>query len=444
MKKLLTILAFTFIGSACGDLLNPLPVDRITDDLVLKDASSARVVLSSAYRDLANLGAPRIIAGDLTSDNLIHNGTFIQYLEISNKDMSASNGSASALWGVIYSLTYVVNFLLEGMPALELSPSIEQEFSAVARFLRGYAYFVGAYTYGGMPIVTTTQIDVNRRVPRATLQETLDFIEEDLLYALDKVPAIVFNSGEVSNGTVKAALARFYLYLGDYEKAGLYATDVIEGRGTASYRLAENYEDAISDFSQESILEIVYTANDNPGTSTNFSISNLFEGRRELIPSNEAVEALRNNGGQRQITIRFNAENSRGADNGWTIVRYGPFDNIQLFRLAEMYLIRAEVRAQFDNLIGAAEDLNLIRQRAGVPLIAPVNKGQIIQAIEDERRVEFAFEGHRWFDLKRTGRIQAVMESFSRNWSETDVLWPVPLQEILNNPSLRNAQNPGY
>jgi starch-binding outer membrane protein, SusD/RagB family len=444
MKQLLSLLSLLLLTAGCGELLNPQPVDRVTDDLVLKDAASARVALTSAYRDLANLSAPTIVAGDLTADNLIHNGTFTQYLEISNKDMSASNGSASALWGVIYSMTYVVNFLLEGLPPLELTPSVEQELSASARFLRGYAYFIGAYTYGGLPIVTTTEIDVNRVVPRATLEETLAFAEEDLLFALDKVPEESFNAGEISNGAVKAALARFYLYQGDYVQAERYASDVIEARGTQVYQLEESFEDVLADFSRESILEIVYTANDNPGTSTNFSINNLLEGRRELIPSNEMVEAMQNNGGDRQIMLQFNAENSRGADNGWTVVRYGPFDNVPVFRLSELYLIRAEVKARNGNLNGAAEDLNRIRGRAGMPLLNPVSQGQMLQAIEDERRVELAFEGHRWYDLKRTGRIQAVMEAFSNRWTETDLLWPVPLQEIQNNPSLRNAQNPGY
>ena len=112
------VLTMMLIFTSCEDLLNPVPVDLITDDQVLTDANSARVVLTSAYRDLANLGAPKIVAGDLTSDNLIHNGTFTQYREISSKDMSASNGSASALWGrniqyVIYcKLFYMRDYLI--------------------------------------------------------------------------------------------------------------------------------------------------------------------------------------------------------------------------------------------------------------------------------------------------------------------------------------------
>ena len=429
---------------SCEDLLNPQPVNLITDDQVITDLNSARVVLTSAYRDLANLGAPKIIAGDMTADNLIHNGTFTQYREISSKDMSASNGSASALWGVIYSMSYVVSFIYEELPTIDIPESDFNEITAAASFLRAYAYFVGAYTYGGIPIVTTTNVDENRDVPRATLDETLDFVESELLYALDKLPEESFNSGEATNGAVKALLARYYLFRGNWSEAEKFATDVIAGNGTKSYVLEEDFIDAVSDFSTESILEIVYSANDNPGTSTNFSINNLFVGRREIIPSTEMVLALQNDGGGRNVVLEFDGANARGADNGWTIVRYGPFDNIQVFRLAEMYLIRAEARAEQDNINGAASDINVIRQRAGVPLIQGNSKNQLLSAVENERRMELCFEGHRWYDLVRTGRAQAVMEEFTSNWSDKDELWPIPLREITNNPSLSDAQNPGY
>lgn len=447
IKIYISVLIFSLVSISCNDLLNPTPVDLITDDQVLTDANSARVVLTSAYRGFANLGAPKIIAGDLTADNLIHNGTFTQYREISNKDLSASNGSASALWGVIYSISYIANFLYEGLPAIEISQSDFDQITATASFLRAYAYFVGVYTFGGLPIVTTTNVDQNRVVPRASVQETLDFIESELLYALDKLPTETFNAGEVSNGAVKALLARFYLFTGNWSEAEKYATEVIEGNGTRAYVLEPTFQNAISDFSTESILEIVYSANDNPGTSTNFSINNLFVGRREIIPSSEMVLALQNDGGARQVMIEFDGANARGADNGWTVVRYGPFDNIQVLRLAEMHLIRAEARAQQDRITGdqgALPDINAIRQRAGVPLIQGTSKNQMLLAIENERRMELCFEGHRWYDLIRTGRAETVMNEFTSNWTEKDELWPIPLSEITNNPSLKDAQNPGY
>lgn len=446
-KIYISVFFILLTSLSCNDLLSPTPVDRITDDQVLKDANSARVVLTSAYRDLANLGAPKIIAGDLTADNLIHNGTFTQYREISSKDISASNGSASALWATIYSMSYIASFLNEGLVELDITQIEKDEILATASFLRAYAYFVGVYTFGGLPIVTTTIVDENRVIPRASFEETLEFIESDLLFALDKLPEESFNAGEATNGAVKALLARFYLFKENWQDVEKYTTDVITGNGTKEYILEEEFENAVADFSTESILEIVYSANDNPGTSTNFSINNLFVGRREIIPSSEMVLALQNDGGDRNIVLEFDGNNARGSDNGWTIVRYGPFDNMQLIRVAEMYLIRAEARAQQNNISGgesAESDINIIRERAGVPLIQGTSKNQMLLVIENERRMELCFEGHRWYDLIRTGRAKSVMDEFTSNWTEKDELWPIPLREVTNNPSLKDAQNPGY
>jgi hypothetical protein len=437
--------ALLLFPPSCTEILEPQPIDRITDDLVLTDASSVRVVITSLYRGMANLNAVRIIAGDLTSDLLIHNGTFNQFIEIGTKDMSAANGSAGAMWGVVYNMQYIANFLIERVPELDnVLDSQKEEFLATARFFRAYAYFVAVNTFGDVPLVTSTNITANRNIPRTPKEQVLALVEQDLLFALDKIDEIVFNSGELSNGAVKATLARFYLYQKNYERAEQFATEVITGLGTDNYSLVNNFADVFRDFNVESILEIVYSANDNPGTSTNFGLNNLFVGRREIIPTNEIVSELQTAGGTRIAMIRFNPNQIGRGDNGWSVTRYGPFDNVPVFRLAEMYLIRAEARAQRNNLAGSRSDLNIIRARAGVPLSDAQNQNTLLLEIERERMVELAFEGHRWYDLKRTDRANAIMAPLYPNWSNTDLLWPIPLREIQNNPALANAQNPGY
>lgn len=115
-----------------------------------------------------------------------------------------------------------------------------------------------------------------------------------------------------------------------------------------------------------------------------------------------------------------------------------------VFRLAEQYLIRAEARAQQGDATGAKADINAIRNRAGLPDTDADGQASILAAIEHERRIEFFTEwGHRWFDLKRTGRADAVLSPIKPNWQSTDVLFPIPLQEIENNPNLL-PQNAGY
>jgi len=125
-----------------------------------------------------------------------------------------------------------------------------------------------------------------------------------------------------------------------------------------------------------------------------------------------------------------------------------------VLRIAEQYLIRAEARANQNNLTGALEDLNAIRSRSGLKNSLANSQIEILDAIGRERRVElFAEWGHRWFDLKRTGMIDEVMEKVAPlkifdgiggTWESYKALFPIPLSEFIFNQSLRGHQNPGY
>jgi hypothetical protein len=126
-------------------------------------------------------------------------------------------------------------------------------------------------------------------------------------------------------------------------------------------------------------------------------------------------------------------------------------ENFVVFRLGEQYLIRAEARAHLNDLNGAKQDLLAIRSRAGLQDILQNNQQDILSAIEKERRAELFCEwGHRWFDLKRTGTIDSVMnfevlqKTATAKWEPFKALFPIPIDDILRNPSLKGRQNPGY
>ena len=118
-----------------------------------------------------------------------------------------------------------------------------------------------------------------------------------------------------------------------------------------------------------------------------------------------------------------------------------------VLRLAEQYLIRAEAKAYQDKLTDAIQDLDIIRNRAGLSLIGDTNpsisKNDFLLAIEQERKVEMFSEwGHRWLDLKRTERAGQILGALKPDWQDTDQLYPIPNSERLVNPRL--TQNPGY
>ncbi len=440
------LIAILLAFAACKEVLEPKPVASIINEVALNEANdvpNAQIGLYSAFR---RIGAPAIIAGDFTADIFVHNGTFTNYRELGNKEITSSNSSISSLWGNIYNAAYIANFILEKLPDLRGVPqSLRNQVLAEARFLRGYAYFIGAYTYGGMPIVTSTNVEANKVIPRSGKAEVLALVLEDYLYALSRIAEESTTPAFASRATVQAALARYYLYSEDWANAEKYASAVISFN---DYPLPAKYADVVNlDFPTESIFELGYTQEDDPGT-----LFNLFVARREIIPSNQTVFALNSaEAGERSLSATFDPKNIKGGDNGWQVAKFGNAqssnNNIVIFRAAEMYLIRAEARAQLGKVTGvgsAVEDINVLRARAKAPTLTSISQSQILLVIERERLYELAFEGHRWFDLVRTGRANAVMLAFSPNWQDKYNVWPIPQSEIQRNPSLRGQQNPDY
>ena len=451
LKIILIIFAFIFPVVSCKETLEPEPIDLLVDDIVLnevKDVPNVEIGLYNAFRVIA---PATVIAGDFTADMLIHNGTFTQFRELSTKQITSANASVATLWGSIYNTIYVANFIIERLPLVPGLKSAERDrVLATAHFLRGYAYFIGYITFGPTPLVVTTSIETNRNIPRASDEEIVQQIGDDYAFALGKLPADPVSPGFAGEYAVQAALARFHLYTRSWAEAETYATNVIE---SGQYTLESDFSALVTeDFTEEAIFEVGYNISDDPGTNGNIGLNNLFLGRREIIPSNQAIVALASSeSGDRFSSIQFDINNLVGNDNGWSVAKYGTADednnNVVVFRLAEMYLIRAEARAQQQNTTGlnsAQEDINVLRQRANAPTVGSLSQSQMLVIIEDERRYELAFEGHRWYDLVRTGRIDAVMPAFSGNWKETYERWPIPQREIQNNPSLAGNQNPGY
>jgi hypothetical protein len=449
-----SLLLLLLNAGACQEVLEPKPVDLLVDELVLNEVADVQPVRIGMYSSLRGAASPIIIAGDFTADYVQFNGTFNDYRELGTKQLTAANGAVDELWQRLYRTVYVANFMLENLPKVVGVPEVtRKEVLAEARFLRGFSNFIGTYTYGDIPQVTTTDQAINRTIGRTAKATILTSVLADYEAALTDLPNVAAGSTNVTTNATylnktscRAAMARYYLYQKNWAKAEELATQVIS---SGVYTLEPNYVDLVTqDFRGEAILEVGYNLSDDPGTS-NFGLNNILSGRREVIPSNQLVLSLvSTEAGTRRETIGFSAQNLRGSDNGWTVRKYGTAsednNNIVLIRLAEMYLIRAEARAQQGKLAPAVADLNVLRTRAKAPAIAVAAQAEVLLSAERERVYELAFEGHRWYDLVRTGRAQAVMSAFSPNWNSRYELWPIPQSEIQQNPTLRDQQNPGY
>ncbi len=456
MSKYISILFFATLLTACQtQLLDPPSVDSLTDDLVFKQAADLPGVRVGLYNAFRSIASPQAQAGDFTADNIIHIGTFTDYQELGNKQITPANGVVADLWQRIYSTVYLSNFILERIGSVSgIKEADSKLVIAEAKFLRGYAYFVAANTFGGVPKVTTTDLVTNKNIARASKADILAFALDDYKAAFKNLPNKPSNAAYASKDAVRAAFARFYLYQKDWAGAELYADSVI--RSANAYTLVQFDDVVLKDFTKESIFEVGYTLPDY-----NSDINNYFIGRREVIPSNQTIAAFQTReAGRRDVTLGFDNNKQKGNDNGWSMLKYGTKDeanrNFTIFRLGEMYLIRAEARAQQNKLTTAIADLNVLRTRAGVGFVAtsfkPLAPQKVVSAtqadlltlIEKERVYELAYEGHRWYDLVRTGRAQAVMSAFSQNWNVKYEIWPVPQTEIQRNEALVGAQNPGY
>src|SRR5699024_5538593 len=232
----------------------------------------------------------------------------------------------------------------------------------------------------------------------------------------------------------------------DYSKAVNYASEVI---GSGKYELLE-LEDVFKANSKEGIWQLVpvvpraganegaiYILENNPATPNNASTQALTE---DFLSVWEATDLRYQN----WIGIYTEGENDYYYPYKYKIKHGGDSEEYSMvIRLAELYLIRAEAYAESGNVQAAIDDLNKIRNRAGLPDWTAADVPDIEQAVLDERRREFFSEwGHRWLDLKRFGVIDEVLGQKKPTWQPHAKLLPIPEQDILRNPFL--TQNPGY
>lgn len=371
--------------------------------------------------------------------------------------------SVVGMWRDMYKHIYVANAALEGLVrSTELVDSIKNQLIGEAKFIRGFLYFYIANIWGDAPLIVNTDYKVNvlsGRTPVATIYDTViaDLIHAKALLSNNWLTPGGANTAErlrPNKAAATAMLARAYLYMKQYGKAETEASELISNPKLALATLANM-------FRKESTESIWSMSSTSPGI--NSQDGNVF--LKTSAPS--ATEPVSLNPWMRDI---FETGDNR--KTGWidsvtiaTVKYYYPkkykvkgipattpvTEWLVVLRLGEQYLIRAEARANLGNYSGvnsAESDVNAIRTRAGLADTTAASQEEMISIIENERRVEFMCEmGHRWLDLKRLGRMDAVMPVVSPlkggTWSPNWKLWPIPKEEMQQAPNLK-PQNPGY
>ena len=445
---------------SCSDFLDVgTPSTQIARQDVYQDDAAAISTINGIYSEMmfssgfasGGVSSVTLLAGRSADDFTNHSNS--QTAEFSSNNVTDNNTNLrSNLWSEAYRYIYFANAILEGLEQSKgITASVKQQLKGEALFVRAFCYFYLVNLFGEVPLLTGTDFRTNRETPRSSSTDVYDQIVNDLAIAKDLLAEdYSFSANQrtrPNRWAATAQLSRAHLFRNDWSKAEEEASEIIDN---TLFALEENLSSVFLKNSKEAIWQLIPhegTINTREGalfiltaTPTEVSLSN------SLLQSFE-INDLRNAQWVSSIDVSGNTYHypyKYKIKSGTTISEYS-----MVLRLAEQYLIRAEARAQLDDVEGAIGDLDRIRQRAGLPLYQDIqpgmSKAEVLSAIEQERRIELFSEwGHRWLDLKRTGKADEVLGlEKGSDWQPTDVLYPIPFSEIQNNRNLL-PQNPGY
>jgi hypothetical protein len=429
---------------SCKKFLEVQPVDSVSDGQTIVDKTSAETATRGLYRALSADGYYGLSfqsIGYLSGDNVQWTGSQSIVQQFISHNVRADNATIASVWSSIYATINRANHIIAKVPAVTdplLTETLKNQLTGEAYFVRALAYFDLARTWGGVQLAltpTNSATDKNG-IERSSLAETYAQVLNDLIAAEPLLPETT-NRYRATKKTVWALRARYHLYQGEWALAETYASKLI-GDATA-FQLVKPYSAFFANnavATAESIFELSYSSTYTNGHRNQWQPP-ANNGTRQWAP-NDVFVGLVNDatiGGNRSTLV---AKTTQGLWYGNLYYRSPATDPAYVLRIAEQYLIRAEARAQLTKLTDALTDLNAVRSRAGLTASTASTQGDILLAIENERRIEFAFEPHRWFDLVRTNRAAGVLGVTDKN----KYVLPVPAGEVLIDRSLE--QNFGY
>ncbi len=427
------------------------PRDQLSDEAVFTADGTALSAMAGAYaqimRNHLSLGnAGLSVYTGLSADEIYHTSPNEDYdALLINAITSNQVGMLNDLWQSSYQLIYHCTAILDGVErSSSLSTAVRDQLRGEAYFLRAYLYFHLTNLFGPVPLPLSKEYRSNALLPRSSVDSVYKQVERDLNEAIALLPPQI-NSRKTRPGrwAAKALLARVYLYQEKWPLASAIATEVIQQGGFAMVPLTQVFGPS----SRETIWQLVSAI---PAVNTSQGL--LFVPvNASLVPGFSLTDDL---------WTSFSPADQRRAQwlqtltmNGTTYVypfKYKLFSSTQgiehniVFRLTELLLIRSEARVHEQELTAALDDLNTVHLRAGLPVLSLTQPDALLEAIYQERRWELFTEGgHRWFDLKRSARADAVLSALKGNhWQPTDALYPIPFRDLQTNVYLN--QNPGY
>lgn len=495
MKKIINISVYVVVLLLCGcDFLNRSPYDSVDTSQGFQTVADAEAAVNAAYQPLqwAKLYNMRIWTLDIIAGNSevgAGGGTDgEETVDLANFIADADNFAALDLWRGPSPGILRCNFVLQKVPAMDIDETIKNRILGEAYFLRAHYYFILVRLFGGVPLQTEpADSDSDLLLPRASVDEIYELIESDLEEAIARLPKrseyTQANMGRATKEAAMAELARVYMtYHQDYEHYQEVVT-LCDAIGEMGYRLEEDYADLWNPAKQngvESIFEVQYYGKTNYDFWSNenqASWLSTFTGPRNSgmaagcygwnQPTAEFVSQYEVGDLRKEKTVFYTGcptfdgmtYSSAYSTTGYNVRKFlltktqSPDYNTSnqnwvVTRYADILLLKAEALNEMGQTTLAEVPLYEVRCRAGLTnrsTIEGLSQMQMREKIIHERRMELAFEGHRWFDMIRYKDNYALdfLHSIGKTAaSSKHLLLPIPTQEREANPKL--TQNPGW
>lgn len=478
------------------EFLNVTPNHSLSEDDFYKSEDDFNQSVIAVYGDLQKyiLKAHLMEEGrsdNTTYDNNLDGGSLTGSVQLAYMDQFKMTSSASIVsnaWTTIYSAIKDCNIPLAHLKTASIDKNVALNIEGQLRFLRGYFLFTAVRYWGDIPLITQPIITAEDafRISRAPVEDVYKQIINDVKFADSVLPAKYTGAdiGRITSGAAKTLLANIYMTQKNYAVAEKYLREIVNSQ---EYSLLPNYADIFNPSNKnnkESIFEVQFKEG-SEGESSDFMYQFAPLGSRGILlvgpgegdglnlPTLNMVDSYELGDLRKDISIGYII---RGTDTVYYINKYKHDtdpnfsrtpDDWPIYRYADVILMLAEAINEQGYRTGEPFDLlNQVRNRAGLHSLTSINvPNQTIfrDTLLHERRVELAFENHRWFDLLRTGKAIEVMTAYGKvemanpttpvrpmvpyddNSYKIDthnLVYPIPVDELNKAPNL--VQNPGY
>lgn len=477
------------IWSCSDDFLDRKPKGQLTYDTYFQTSDHAVWATNAVYQEFRSwemcafpwIGITDIISDDSDKGSTPTDALYMQ--ELDDFTFNSTNTAISGAWLGHYQAIFRANLAIDNIPGIDMDPTLRDRLLGEDKFLRAYAYLRLVQWFGDIPLVEhILSDDQYYNQPRVPKEQIYDFIEHDLLEAINVLPEksqyASADLGRATKGAARGMLAKLYMIKHDFAKAAEQCEAIIT---SGEYTLLTHYSDnflPIGENGAESVFEITAVAAQAAIAGPGATPYNMVQGVRGVPnlgwgfnrPSDNLIAEYEPGDPRRQATIIFVGEvlpdgstivqdnpeivNERFNQKAWVPAHAGLQDNgpgnIRILRYSDILLLAAEAYNETGDAAKALTYLNMVRARARgtnnfiLKDVTSTDQIELREKIYHERRVELAMEQQRWFDLARWGRIADVMAPLKPNFvAPKNLLLPLPQSEIdLTNKIL--VQNEGY